>query len=116
MSRRNLILELFAVLLLVAQILAHEGHKPIMGTVTVLDAKQIVVKTVDGKISSILLNKDTKYLRGKIAAAAAELKVGDRVVVVVKHAGNTLTASEIRLSSADKKKADVGIKNPAKSH
>src|SRR5688572_26697460 len=106
MFRRSLILGLFATLLPVAQILAHEGHKPIMGTVTALDARQIVVKAIDGKTSSILLNKDTKYRKGKAAATAAGLKVGDRVVVVVKHEGNILTASEIRLSSTGKKKGD----------
>ncbi len=85
-----------------------------MGTVTEMDAEHVVVKAMDGKITSILLNKNTKYLRGKMPAAATDLKVGDRVVVESKGEGNNLTAEQIRLSPANKAKGHGDVKQHPK--
>jgi hypothetical protein len=88
------------VLLLPATLLAHGGKTHVLGTVTAIDANQVEVKTQDGKTTSILLTKATKYSKGKSAAKAADLKVGDRVVVDVTGEGIKLTATDIRIGAA----------------
>jgi hypothetical protein len=80
-----------------------------MGTVAALDAQHVVVKTKDGKTTSILLHKETKYRKGKAAATGTDLKVGDRVVVHATGKEDTLTANEIRFSSPDEGKDHGGM-------
>jgi hypothetical protein len=63
---------------------AHEGHEhKIMGKVVTIDEKKIEVESTDGKKISGALSAETKYLRDKAQAARAEVKVGERVVIVV---------------------------------
>lgn len=95
---------LFIVFIFGAPVFAHEAHIHIMGTVTVLDADHVGVKTMDGATASILLTDDTKYRRGKMAASRADLKIGDRVVAEVIKGGDKLVASEVRFSSIGEKK------------
>jgi hypothetical protein len=83
----------------VSSVMAHGSQKHVLGTVTELDASHLVVKTNDGKTESILRNADTKYVHGESAAAADDLKVGDRVVVHASPGGNPPTATSIRFSS-----------------
>ena len=65
-------------------VLAHEGHEhKIMGKVVTIDEKRIEVESTDGKKVSGVLSADTKYLRDKTPAARADVKVGERVVIVV---------------------------------
>ncbi len=81
-------------------LLAHEGQNHVMGTVTVVDATHVEIKTKDGKSSSVPLSAATKYYKGskgKIAAAATDLKVGARVMIDLAKDG---TAHEVRLPSA----------------
>jgi hypothetical protein len=62
---------------------AHEGHEhKAMGIVKVIDAAHVEVETTEGKKVSVTLTKETKFLKGKTAVAPADLKVGDRAVVV----------------------------------
>ena len=70
-----------------------------MGTVTVVDATHVEVKTKDGKSSSVPLSAATKYYKGskgKTAGAASDLKVGSRVMIDLAKDGS---ATEIRLPS-----------------
>ena len=90
-------------------VFAHGNETHVMGTVAALDAQHVVVKTKDGKTTSILLHKETKYHKGKAAATGADLKVGDRVVVHATGKGDTLTASEIHFSSPDEGKGHEGM-------
>jgi hypothetical protein len=63
---------------------AHEGHEhKIMGKVVTIDEKKIEVESTDGKKVSGVLSADTKYLRDAKPAARADVKVGERVVIVV---------------------------------
>lgn len=83
-----------------AALLAHEGHRHVMGTVTAVDTTHIEIKTTDGKSSSVPLSAATKYYKdskGKTAGAASDLKVGSRVVIDLAKDG---TAKEVRLHSA----------------
>ena len=63
---------------------AHEGHEhKVMGKVVTIDEKMIEVESTDGKKVSGVLSADTKYLRDKTPAGRADVKVGERVVIVV---------------------------------
>lgn len=80
-------------------LLAHEGHRHVMGTVTAIDASHIEIKTKDGKSSSVPLSAATKYYKGskgKTAGAATDLKVGSRVTIDLAKDG---TANSVRFSS-----------------
>jgi Domain of unknown function (DUF5666) len=60
---------------------AHEGHAhKVMGTVSSVDGKNLVVKTTDGKTVMVMLDAKTKITQGKNKVEASSLKVGDRVV------------------------------------
>ena len=99
MLTRISMFSLLSVLFFHTSVLAHEGKPHVMGTVTALDARHVVVQTKEGKTTSILLKKETQYRKGETAATDADLKVGDRVVVDVTGKGDALTASEIRFAS-----------------
>ena len=62
--------------------MAHPGHDhKIMGTVTMAAADRVTIKDPDGKDATVVINKDTKFLRAKKAMKAADMKVGMRIVV-----------------------------------
>jgi hypothetical protein len=63
---------------------AHEGHEhKVMGKVVAIDDKRIEVESTDGKRVTGVLSADTKYLRDEMPAARTDVKVGERVVIVV---------------------------------
>ncbi|HSD11531.1 MAG TPA: hypothetical protein VLF14_11120 [Candidatus Binatia bacterium] len=88
-----------ACLVCVSSASAHGTQRHVLGTVSELDATHLVVKTNDGKSQSILRNTKTKYVHGKSAATADDLKVGDRVVVHASASGDPPTATTIRFST-----------------
>ena len=61
---------------------AHPGHEQkVMGTVTMTAADHIMLKTPEGKDTTVQINADTKYTRAKKAMKAADLKVGMRIII-----------------------------------
>ncbi len=92
----------FALLVLLygAPVFAHGGKTHIMGTVAALDAEHVVVKDRDGKSVSVSVTKDTTYEKGEAPATAADLKVGERVVVDVTGKEGEFTAAEIRFGAS----------------
>jgi YHS domain-containing protein len=99
MMKRIAALALVAALALTAHAFAHGGKEHVMGTVKALDETHVVVQTRDGKTLSIALAKDTEYRKGDVPAAAADLKVGDRVVVDLAGKTDTPSAREVRFAS-----------------
>ncbi len=87
-------------------IAAHKGHDhKVMGTVAAIHENHLEVKAADGKESAITLNEKTTILRDKAKLTAADIKVGNRVVVVAtetkdKDGKTTLVAKEVRLGTA----------------
>jgi len=85
---------------------AHEGHvHKVMGTVAVLHENHLEVKATDGKTATITLNDKTKVLRGKTVTTAAEIEVGERVVVTAtqtkgKDGKTSLIAKQVNLAAA----------------
>ncbi len=71
-----------AALTVPALLLAHEGHTHhVMGTVNAISATNIDVKDSTGKVVSCQLTADTKYRREETNVTAADIMVGERVVV-----------------------------------
>jgi hypothetical protein len=97
--------------------LAHEGHDhTVMGTVKSVQDKHLEVQDKDGKTATFMITDKTKIVRGKTAAMAQDIRVGERVVVIGtmeneegsssatgKHSA-MMIAKEIRLGSSAAKK------------
>ena len=87
--------------------MAHEGHEhKVMGKVVAIDDKKIEVEATDGKKVTGVLSAETKYTRDKAAAAFADVKVGERVVIVVVQEKDVQKVKQVLLgqeASADHK-------------
>ena len=96
MQRR--LIALWAVLLASAGlVLPHGEGNSLMGTVSKVDAQSLGVKTADGHVVSVRLDKTTSYLRGKEKATLADVKLGSRVVVHLMHHEGPPMAAEVLL-------------------
>lgn len=81
---------------------AHEGHSHrVMGFVKAVDAVHIEIETKEGKRISVLVNEETKYRRGKAAATAADVKVGERVVLTLVGKEGKKIAQEVLLAPSE---------------
>jgi hypothetical protein len=86
--------------------LAHEGHThKLMGVVSMVHDNHLEVKDAKGKASTFTLDEKTKVKRGTAILKAADIKTGDRVVVVSKEtkdkAGKvTVNVLEVQLGVA----------------
>jgi hypothetical protein len=87
-------------------VFAHNGHHDrIMGTVSTIQDTRVEVKGNTGKTSTIVLTDKTKVLRGTQALTRAEIREGDRVVVIAMSMKGSdgkpmLMAEEVRLGVA----------------
>ena len=106
MIRRSAIavMAVFAMMvLLTGAALAHPGHEQkVMGTVTMAAADHVMLKTTQGKDATVLINKDTKFIRAKKAMKASDMVVGMRVVIaaVTDEDDDKLIAKTIELGPA----------------
>jgi hypothetical protein len=63
--------------------LAHEGHNhKLMGVISMVHENHLEVKDAKGKASTFTLDAKTRIRRGKATLKTADLKAGDRVVVL----------------------------------
>jgi hypothetical protein len=84
---------------------AHEGHDhKVMGKVAAVTPAQIEVETADGKKVTAALTAETKYSRDKAAATHTDVKVGERVVIVVVEEKGVQRAKQVLLGTAREKK------------
>ncbi len=88
--------------LLAAPVSAHEGGTHVMGTVTTLNADNLVVRTRDGHAVSIRVTPGTLYRQKGGGTGKGVLKAGDRVVVEMIKGGDGLTAREIQFAPVEK--------------
>ena len=102
MNRRTAVLALALLASPLAPAFAHEGHDhKLLGTVSEVAADRIVVRaTKDGALSTVALTRTTKITRGKTTLLAADLKVGDRVVVNIGNGKAPLSAKAIQVGAA----------------
>ena len=78
--------------------MAHEGHEhKVMGKVVAIDDKKIDVEATDGKKVTGVLSALTKYTRDQAPAAFADVKVGERVVIVVMQEKDVQKVKEVML-------------------
>jgi hypothetical protein len=93
--------------LLATSAFAHPAHEQkVMGTVTMVAADHVMLKTTEGKDATVLINKDTKFTRAKKAMKASDLVTGMRVVIaaVTDENDEKLIAKTIELGPASTKK------------
>lgn len=83
MTRRALLATLMAVTFTAAlPAFGHPGHgQKVLGTVTMVAADHVMVKTPDGKDATVQINKNTKFVQAKKAMKAGDIKVGMRIVI-----------------------------------
>lgn len=68
--------------LLATSAFAHPAHEQkVMGTVTMVAADHVMLKTTQGAAATVIINKDTKFTRAKKTMKASDLVVGMRVVI-----------------------------------
>jgi hypothetical protein len=80
---------------------AHEGHAhKVMGIVTAVGADEIEIATSDGREVSLVVNEQTRYRAGDSPAVAAEVKVGERAVVITEEKDGRVLAREVLLPPA----------------
>lgn len=75
---------------------AHEGHIPVMGTVTRLTDGHRAVQTTGGQTVTVQLDHHTPYRADGMATSSMTIRIGDRVVVEVTEEANGLRAVEVR--------------------
>ena len=86
--------------------LAHQGHAhKVMGTVSSIEGKNLMVKTTDGKTVMVMLNPKTKITQGKNKLDASALKVGDRVVAEGPEEKDMIMAATVKVGEAPAAKA-----------
>ena len=83
MKARVLILIVCVSLISVAA-LAHGGEEHVIGVVSKVTAEAITVKTTAGKMVTVSVAPESKFIKSKVAAKISDLNVGDRVVIHAK--------------------------------
>lgn len=91
--------------------LAHEGHtRKVMGTVTMVAADHVMVKTTDGREHKLSVNGTTKVSHGTMAMKVADLKEGTRVVITAAGDKEPYAAKAITVGAAPKPAASAKVK------
>ena len=99
---------------------AHDGevHK-VMGTISSIQDKNLMVKEANGKTMMVMLDAKTKITRGKATVPASELKVGDRIVASGPEEKEMITAQTVQIGAAPAAKTTATTapgKTPEKPH
>jgi len=77
---------------------AHGGFDHVQGTVSKLDANVLTVKTTKGDVN-VKLDFKTEIMMGTHKAAAADLKVGVRVVVDIPEGSKDNIAHSVKIGA-----------------
>jgi hypothetical protein len=89
-----------ALILTAALSFAHEGFEHVMGTVSKITPQRVTVTTTGTKTVDVAINDKTAYTRGTAKVAAADLKVGDRVVIDATGEAPKLVAASVKIDAA----------------
>jgi hypothetical protein len=109
MTKKAVLAALALVAGLAAPAPAHEGHAhKYMGKVVTVSESKIEIETTDGKKVEGALVATTKYLRDKTPVTPADVKVGERAVVVIVEEKGQKHVKEVLLGAAA-----VGAAKPA---
>lgn len=85
-------------LLVTVSAAAHGNNAHVRGVVTQVSATSITVQQADNTAKTLTLSPKTTFLKAAKAAAAADVKVGDRVVIDVPK--NSTEALEVQIGAA----------------
>jgi hypothetical protein len=89
-----------------AAAMAHPGHThKTLGVVSAIHENHLEVKDAQDKATTFTLDAKTRIRRGKTILKIADIKAGDRVVVVTtevkgKDGKSTITVTEVQLGTA----------------
>jgi hypothetical protein len=101
MKRKRVAMTLMAVLALGGWGLAHEGHEhKVMGKVVAIDERTITVEGLNAKKVIAMLGAETRYTRDKAPVARTDVKVGERVVVVIVEEKKVQNVKRVLLGTA----------------
>ncbi len=78
---------------------AHIGMEHVMGSVAAITATSIDVKAATGKVTTVVTDGKTMWMRGKDMITAKEIHTGDRVVIHAKKVDGKLVAAEVETGS-----------------
>ena len=78
---KRLVVCSMTILISTALILAQGGASHLMGAVTAVKPDTVTIKMQDGKSETVMLEKSTKFMKNDKPAKAADLKVGDSVMI-----------------------------------
>ena len=81
LSRIGTVIAAVAIASSSATAIAHGGMEHVMGTVKAIDDKSLTVETKDRKTVTLGVTGDTEFQKDGKPAQAADVKVGDRVVI-----------------------------------
>ena len=96
MKRLLIVLFLFAA---VGAAYAHNGMEHVMGSIAAISTGNLQVKATTGKMTTVVLNASTRWMRGANAIDPSDAKVGERVVVHAKPVDGKLIAAEVEVSA-----------------
>jgi hypothetical protein len=102
-NTRTTISRFLAATILAATALAHGGFEHVMGTVSKVSAQSVTVTTAAKKNVEVGINAKTTYTKADKAATAADMKVGDRVVIDATEVNEALTAASVKIGAAAQK-------------
>jgi len=101
MRRKLVAMTLMTIVVLAGQAIAHPGHEhKVMGKVSTIDEKTITVEGVDGKKVTGVLAPATTYMRDKTTVARTDVKVGERVVIVIVEEKEAQNVKQVLLGAA----------------
>lgn len=72
---------------------------PIQGTLTRLSSHSLTVRDGENRTITIVLDKNTVFLKSGRPSSAKQVSVGAKVLVLATQAGTTLTANEVRFGT-----------------
>jgi hypothetical protein len=88
---------------------AHDGDQHVLGTIMVIDATHVEVKTSKGQSVNVRVNKKTLYKDQRNPKDANVPEVGDRVVIKATKEGKVLVATEVHFSAAKRVPAPISL-------
>ena len=100
LRRRLLQMMLLATLAATATAWAHNGMTHVMGTIAAISPVSLDVKTTTNKVTTVLVNASTKWMKGSDAIGPKDVKIGDRVVIHAKPVDGKLVAAEVEIGAA----------------
>ena len=81
-------------------VFAHGDMEHVLGTVVKVSDHSLSVKVTDGTIKDVLVDGQTRFLKGTAPATFNEIKVGMRVVIHAHKHEDSLHAVEVKIGAS----------------